>query len=371
MKPEVVYILLLFLGAFQGTSMAIALWLTPSTQRKANRWLAVLLLFFSYRLIVELLASWGYGGVDSWMYHVLLEYNWIYGVLLYGFFSAYLDPEFKLGRPGLIHFLPVIIEFLFSNFIKIQNFFWDGTAESIHWTGFYGYILWMHTPFQLVVFSALILFYSWLSQQKLDRLKGEEQYVFDPGSLLWMSRILLVYRLFAVLCILAGLIDYLFFDYAFNPSYRLPIYGGMALLTYWLGLEGYARRHRPAGEKKKVPDKRSSVQFEEVLKKLDRLMEEEWYAQPEVSVRQTAEKLEVKAYQITQALNRARKVSFVDYINRLRVEKAIRLMQDSAYNHYSILGIGLESGFNSKTSFNRAFKKFKGQSPGEFRKNIG
>ena len=118
-----------------------------SPQWNANRFLAVILFFFSYRLLAETLFGLNIGGVNHWMYHVLLEYNWIYGCLIYFYITALINSKFELQRKHWIHFLPVILEFIWSNFIKSQNFFWDGTRESLTWLGYWGYAFWVHTPF--------------------------------------------------------------------------------------------------------------------------------------------------------------------------------------------------------------------------------
>ena len=82
-----------------------------------------------------------YGTISS------VEFNWIYGALIYFFVKAYVTPKFRLNfKRDWIHFLPVIIEFLWSNYIKSQNFYWDGTRESLSWLGYWGYVVWMHYP---------------------------------------------------------------------------------------------------------------------------------------------------------------------------------------------------------------------------------
>jgi len=63
------------------------------------------------------------------------------------------------------------------------------------------------------------------------------------------------------------------------------------------------------------------------------------------------------------------KKSFYDVINSYRVEEAKRLLLDEKNRNYTILSVGFEAGFNSKTTFNPVFKKFTGVTPTEYRDN--
>src|SRR5437588_332883 len=54
-------------------------------------------------------------------------------------------------------------------------------------------------------------------------------------------------------------------------------------------------------------------------------------------------------------------------INEFRVREVARKMQDAAYDRLTLLGIAYESGFNSKTTFNRVFKEMTGKTPVEYK----
>jgi AraC-like DNA-binding protein len=62
------------------------------------------------------------------------------------------------------------------------------------------------------------------------------------------------------------------------------------------------------------------------------------------------------------------KKNFYDLVNGYRVEEAKRLLLDPKNTNYTILSVGFEAGFNSKTTFNTVFKKFTGLTPTDFRK---
>lgn len=62
--------------------------------------------------------------------------------------------------------------------------------------------------------------------------------------------------------------------------------------------------------------------------------------------------------------------NFYDFINKYRVEEVKRLMADPQKQNYNLLGIALEAGFKSKSTFNLIFKRFTGLTPTEYKKNI-
>lgn len=113
----------------------------------------------------------------------------------------------------------------------------------------------------------------------------------------------------------------------------------------------------------------SEDQCNALARKLDLIFQQEKvYLEPELSLAQLSEKLGVPAYQTSELINRKYKEPFFDFINRKRIEEVKNRLSDPAYAHYSILGIAMDCGFNSKSSFNSAFRKFTGSTPSEFRR---
>ena len=60
--------------------------------------------------------------------------------------------------------------------------------------------------------------------------------------------------------------------------------------------------------------------------------------------------------------------SFVDYVNLHRVNEARKLLSDVSTKNYTLEAICKMAGFQSKSTFNNAFKKFVGLTPSEFRR---
>jgi AraC-like DNA-binding protein len=112
----------------------------------------------------------------------------------------------------------------------------------------------------------------------------------------------------------------------------------------------------------------SADRINEIIKRIIALMEEEkLYQETELALQQLADKLQLPTYQVSQAINEGMKKNFYDLVNGYRVEEAKRLLLDPRSINYTILSVGFEAGFNSKTTFNTVFKKFTGLSPTEFR----
>ena len=66
-------------------------------------------------------------------------------------------------------------------------------------------------------------------------------------------------------------------------------------------------------------------------------------------------------------INEKENLNFFDYINRYRVKAIKDQILSGKLEEHTLLGVGLDCGFNSKASFNRAFKKYTGLTPTEFK----
>jgi AraC-like DNA-binding protein/uncharacterized membrane protein len=119
---------------------------------------------------------------------------------------------------------------------------------------------------------------------------------------------------------------------------------------------------------------KSSLTMEEAeldIKRIDRLMKHDRpFLEPELSLPDLAELLRMPRNRLSQLLNEFLGQNFFDFINAYRVEEAKRLLQGASAS-VSILDITYDAGFNSKATFNAAFKKSMGMTPSEFRLSEG
>lgn len=83
---------------------------------------------------------------------------------------------------------------------------------------------------------------------------------------------------------------------------------------------------------------------------------------------QVAENLGISPGYVSQIVNTITGDNFSTYINRYRVEAVKIMITNAEFDDYSLLAIGLEAGFSSKTTFHTAFKKLTGMTPNGYRK---
>jgi AraC-like DNA-binding protein len=98
--------------------------------------------------------------------------------------------------------------------------------------------------------------------------------------------------------------------------------------------------------------------------KLEHLMEtEKIYREPDLILDDVAKKLQTNYSELSKTVNQCFMLNFNDYINKYRIADVVAKMNDSKFSNQTLLGIAFEAGFNSKSTFNRAFLKFMGTTP--------
>ena len=162
----------------------------------------------------------------------------------------------------------------------------------------------------------------------------------------------------------------------FNPEWDYAISSVMALGIMVVAYMGLVQKRifssEPIGHFLPVKKYQSSSltdgASESIKRGMERLLsEEKVFKENELRLADLAAYLDISYHQLSQVINEHYGVNFFELINKYRVEHVKRLLADPAYNHYTIIQIAYEAGFNNKASFNRYFKKEIGVTPSAFR----
>jgi AraC-like DNA-binding protein len=105
------------------------------------------------------------------------------------------------------------------------------------------------------------------------------------------------------------------------------------------------------------------------LEQLGRLISEEIYTDPSLSLRKLAERIDLHSNKLSWLINEHIGKNFNEYINAFRLQKFKENALNPRNSHLTLLALAYESGFNSKTAFNAFFKKMEGTTPRNWVKN--
>lgn len=297
---------------------------------------------------------------------------------LYLFVIARTTPEFSLRRGHLLHLTPVLLitVYLFAIYYRLDT---DAKAALIASDGLNTGLNRLIAP---LIGDAIQLGYIVAAYRRLEtfglNLKNWFARVEDR-NLLWLKHLLTVwgciFTLHAAMTILAGVVDT-------RPAARVVFVfldGFHLLFVNLLALLGAADLERRLSAKETLPPATPARYEGSGLTATDRaaifqraqaaLSDSALYLKPDLTLRDLADAAGAAPREISEAINGAGDQSFYDLVNAARVRHAQTLLVASP--EARILDIAFQSGFNSKSAFNDAFKKTARMTPSEYRRRHG
>ena len=93
------------------------------------------------------------------------------------------------------------------------------------------------------------------------------------------------------------------------------------------------------------------------------------YLNPDLTLTQLASEIGIQSYLLSQVINEQFRLNYFDFVNNYRVQAFKERILNPKYDNFSLLGIAFDCGFNSKSAFNRIFKKSTGLTPSQFKES--
>ncbi|WP_158550012.1 helix-turn-helix domain-containing protein [Runella aurantiaca] len=119
--------------------------------------------------------------------------------------------------------------------------------------------------------------------------------------------------------------------------------------------------------KKEMP---ADIRIKYVEKIREELELNELFLDSKLTLGSLAKKINISPHQLSYIINSEWKMNFNEFVNSYRINKAQTLLKDIDYQSATIFAIGIDSGFNSESSFYTAFKKATGHSPKRYREAL-
>jgi len=306
----------------------------------------------------------------SFLFHFTAGY--IAGPLFYIYIKSLFQPSPNLFRSNWFHFIPALLSLSIWNIpillSNIKGAFIFTYLKSLAKNGF-----------DEVEFFTQIIFFLFYCFLSLQLLKNYQQTIkqnysnLQDKDLIWAKYLIMGSLVAMGVSGLLTILQLNFGESSWNSDY-LTVFP-LALMIIYLGYHGLTQSqvlipefivqqtipNISAEEKENTPIKHhlSNITKTEIATLKSRLFEvlekEKPYLKEELTL---------------DMLDHSIKTSFYDLINSYRVKEVKAKMNDQAYSHYTLLAIGLDSGFKSKSSFNRIFKKKTGATPSQYKKEL-
>ena len=302
----------------------------------------------------------------------------LHGPFLFLYVSALTADRKRFGIKNIWHFLPFVAFILYlaiasrfpaySEGIRVDHVS-EGAAEPPFLFLFFLIITALSGP---VYF---LLAYRKFHQSKESSLEFSSKEV----DLDWLGKLIPIFGIVWTLLIVIAIIHHIFhlFSMAFCTNGLFLSLSGFIILIGYFGLKqkevfiNFPQQGKEPNSENRIKYGASRLQGAELQKyyrEIERYMEaQKPYLDPDLTLPKLAENLNVPAHNLSQVINEMHGSNFFDFINQFRVEEVKRKIQDPNFQNYSLLGIAMESGFNSKSAFNRVFKNLTGTTPSKFR----
>ncbi len=373
------------LGVVQGALLVIIFLVTKQGNQRSNRLMALFLLC-GVMTTGEIFAS--YTGLIAWFPAIINStecFDFLMGPLLYWYTLSLIKPDFSWKNQWL-HLFPTAIflvlrtpYFLQSSEFKLQDVYYvfhriehfAVNCEPIWWFPKYHfggiYLDMTAHPLILIYFGySLFLIYRFTQSQ------GQSFWRPSNPSLQRLIQIILFIGSIQILVTVISLIS----KDDLGDIYIAAIASlGFYFVSFWLIRDSQLlgiKSLTPEAEKKKY--EKSSLDTEQapqlVQKVLAYMETEKPYLNGSLTLSELAESLKFSTHHLSQLLNEQLGKSFADFVNEYRVAELKKKLQDGSLNHLKIEELAFDSGFNSKSVFNTAFKKITGVTPSQFRKQF-
>lgn len=108
----------------------------------------------------------------------------------------------------------------------------------------------------------------------------------------------------------------------------------------------------------------------ELLKLKQYMIDEKPFLNPSLTIQDISVAIDIPVRDLSLLINHKLEQHFYDFVNTYRIERAMNILKDTSKSKVTVLEILYDVGFNSKSSFNTAFKKHTGYTPTEYRKSL-
>jgi AraC-like DNA-binding protein len=289
--------------------------------------------------------------------------------------------DFKLTSAHLIHVIP----FLLANLILLPRFYTVDLVSKISFLAEAGSQL--EVQFNHILIHVQCVFYivaAFMVLKKAKKVYLENYAGASLESLNWLFQFSVALSLFFVIALLKNVFKFTYYPNILEGlKVGLTIFELIIIFWYLYKALNNPDLFRNINSKLKLvsdiilEDKDCStmaiderVHSSELLKLKQYMLEEKPFLNPSLTIQEVSKDIKIPVRELSVLINHNLEQHFYDFVNAYRIGYATDILKDGTKNKVTILEILYAAGFNSKSSFNTAFKKYTGHTPTEYRKRL-
>jgi AraC-like DNA-binding protein len=332
------------------------------------------------------------------LFYVPFQHLYFIGPVIFFYVQSLLNPSFRFGKRVWVHLLPGILYFLFcivmvvTDKLVLKEYYFLANGLDPDFDGWYqvsGFLS------MLVYFLLSIRYYSVYKKLIVQVVSYADVVMFR-----WVRNFLVAFLLMLLVRLVLYISSFFVENNYWDTWWYFLVF---AIIFYYIAITGYANSietkiafkpnlliNRPALLLSYQPFERDSKQdtgeaevveiiserkepapaigaLDEWKEKLLSMMQlEKLYEDPELSLTLVAKNLQSNPSFISKVVNQGFGVNFNDFVNMFRIEAVKEMIERGEHKRQTLLAVAFECGFNSKATFNRAFKKATGLRPKEW-----
>jgi AraC-like DNA-binding protein len=327
------------------------------------------------------------------------QHTLLMGPVIYFYVQSLLNPHFSFTKKLSWHLLPSILFIIWNIVVAVTDriilkkyYLMNGQQDPDFETWYVA----------VGLVSLLVYLYLSLTYYRNYRKFIVQEFSFaDTVSFRWVRNFLVACFIYFLSSLFLGLLDVLGVPIQYTDSWWY--YFLFAIIFYYIGINGYNNaienkaiytldflKHtqpkqllapsvneaplveditfeeieKETIEKETFEEKQVTTHWKEKINTI--VIGEKLYQNPTLTLTDLAKKVNTNPSVLSKIINQSFEMNFNDFINYHRVEEVKEKLQEPNNAHLTIMSIAYDAGFNSKATFNRAFKKLTGKNPKEF-----
>ncbi len=348
----------------QGLFLGLLLVVKPTGAKRANRYLASLTFLLTIYLLDIFLGFIGFFQSNPQWLFIAAPLWYLFPAIMLFYVKELTGEKIVIRWKSLVHLLPfVYVMFWFLPFyflpVELKLEYMNKTRE-LPGGNILTYFYYNANPLQLLVYVFLLL-----KKVKIAQVSNQKQAHYK-----WLLFFISIIGIFGAIQFVSTNI-FLYSGYALTQFKFHPL----ALFSIIIYAIGYLALIKPKilfpeNLVRLITKPNTVLTNEQLIFYADKVLYEiekgRLYLNPDFKYTSLAGRVGISARYMSEVLNRQLGKSFTDLINDYRVKEVQQRLMDKSNQQFTLLAIALDSGFNSKASFNRIFKKHTGMTPSEY-----